>query len=183
MGGEASMRDGMVTALVQVEHGTVIHTTAPITNGCSGGGLFDFSGHLVGIATFHHPYGPNLNVALPVDWIGQMQARGPSASVGGAQPAALNESKELSAELIAGRWVCFGSIPGRNGDYTFRADGRVLVTTSEGQPFDSNYTVSRRTLQFSSGAQRSAFNIESFSTSRMVWQLGSTDNRVVCDRR
>ena len=183
VGGEASMRDGIVTALAQVDHGTVIHTTAPITNGWSGGGLFDFSGHLVGIATFHHPYGLNLNVALPVDWVGQMQARGPDVPASGVQPAVLNESKELSAELIAGRWVCFGSIPGRNGDYTFRSDGRVLVTTSEGQPFDSNYAVSKRTLQFSSSGQRSAFNIESFSKSRMVWQLGSGESRVVCDRR
>ncbi len=179
--GEASMRDGIVTALPQVDHGTVIQTTAPISAGWSGGGLFDFSGHLVGIATFHHAYGSNLNVALPVDWVGQMRARGASPS--SAQSVTAADTQDISPALITGRWVCFGSIPGRNGDYTFRDDGRVLVTTSEGQPFDSRYLVSKRTLQFSTGTQRTTFNIEAFGATRMVWLLGSADNRVVCDRR
>src|SRR5262249_38828181 len=61
VGPEASMRDGIVTALAQVDHGTVIETTVLIPSGWSGGGLFDFSGHLVGIATAYHPYGPKLN--------------------------------------------------------------------------------------------------------------------------
>src|SRR5690348_13097456 len=66
LAGEASMREGIVTALAQVDHGTVIQTNAPIAAGWSGGGLFDLSGRLVGIATFHHPYGANLNIALPI---------------------------------------------------------------------------------------------------------------------
>jgi S1-C subfamily serine protease len=180
LAGEASMRDGIVTALAQVDHGTVIQTNAPITAGWSGGGLFDFSGRLVGIVTFHHPYGASLNVALPIDWAGQMQARG---AVTRPQPVASPETESLSSAQISGRWVCFGSIPGRNGVYTFRDDGRVLVTTSEGQPFDSRYVVAKRTLQFDTGSQRTAFNIETFSAAHMVWVQSAADNRVVCDRR
>jgi serine protease Do len=177
------MRDGMVSALAQVEHGTVISTTAPISPGWTGGGLFDLSGHLVGITTYHHRYGQNLNVALPADWIQQMQARAASMPANAPQAGAVAESQEISPALIAGRWLCFGSIPGRNGDYTFRDDGRVLVTTSEGTPIDGRYAASKRTLQFTGGTQRTTFNIESFSRTKMVWQLAATENRVVCDRR
>jgi S1-C subfamily serine protease len=181
LSGEASMRDGTVSALAQVDHGTVIHTTAPISAAWSGGGLFDFAGHLVGIATYHHPYGQNINVALPVDWIAQMQARAADTNV--PQARTLAADQDISADLIAGRWVCFGSIPGRNGDYTFRDDGRVLVTSSQGTPIDARYSVSKRALQFGSAAQRITFNIESFSQARMIWQLGGAESRVVCNRR
>jgi S1-C subfamily serine protease len=180
LAGEASMRDGIVTALAQVDHGTVIQTSAPISTGWSGGGLFDFSGRLVGIATFHHPYGADLNVALPIDWAGQMKARSADAR---PQPVASAETQPLSSAQISGRWVCFGSIPGRNGVYTFRDDGRVLVMTSEGKPFDSRYAVAKRTLQFDTGTQRTAFNIETLSEAHMVWVQSAADNRVVCDRR
>lgn len=181
VGIEASMKDGVVSTLAQVDLGTVIQTTAPISPGWSGGGLFDMSGHLVGITTYHHPYGPNINVALPADWITQMQAR--SASASNPQQVAAAQTQDISAALIAGRWVCFGSVPGRNGDYTFRDDGRVLITTSEGRPSDSRYSVAKRALQFNSGAQTATFNIETFTPTKMVWQLGAADNRVVCDRR
>jgi S1-C subfamily serine protease len=179
---EASMRDGVVTSLAQVDHGTVIQTTAPILPGWSGGGLFDLSGHLVGITTYHHPYGQNINVALPADWMAQMQARGPSGSPS-PQQGAVAQTQEVSTAMIVGRWICFGSVAGRNGDYTFRGDGRVLVTMSEGGPFDSRYSVAKRALQFNSGAQTATFNIESFGQTRMVWLMAGTQNRVVCDRR
>ena len=182
VGIEASMRDGIVTSLAQVDHGTVIQTTAPISPGWSGGGLFDLSGHLVGITTYHHPYGQNINVALPADWIAQMQARGPSGS-STPQQVAVAQTQDISTAMIVGRWVCFGSVAGRNGDYTFRDDGRVLVTISEGRPFDSRYSVAKRALQFNSGAQTATFNIESYAQTRMVWLLAGTENRVVCDRR
>jgi hypothetical protein len=176
--GEASMRDGIVTALMQVDHGTVIRTNAPIAAGWSGGGLFDFAGQLVGIATFHHAYGVDANVALPVDWLKQMRARTEPMPVAGGP-----DTKEPVPSLVVGRWVCFGSIPGRNGVYTFRDDGRVLVTNSEGQPSDSRYTLARRNLQFATDAQKATFNVTSFSPKRMVWEQGGAEKRVVCDRR
>ena len=72
---ELTISEGIVSALRKVDDGTVIQTTAPISPGSSGGGLFDMSGRLVGIMTFQHRYGQNLNFALPADWIGQMRAR------------------------------------------------------------------------------------------------------------
>lgn len=66
---ELTISEGIVSSLRPVADGTVIQTSAPISPGSSGGGLFDTSGKLVGIVTFQHRYGQNLNFALPADWI------------------------------------------------------------------------------------------------------------------
>lgn len=64
-----SLSDGLVSALRKVSDGTVIQTTAPISPGSSGGGLFNESGELLGITTFKALGGENLNYALPTSWI------------------------------------------------------------------------------------------------------------------
>jgi S1-C subfamily serine protease len=72
---DLTISEGIVSSLREVSGGTVIQTTAPVSRGSSGGGLFDASGRLVGIVTFQHRYGQNLNFALPADWIGEMRSR------------------------------------------------------------------------------------------------------------
>ena len=52
-----------------------IKTTAPISPGSSGGPLFDAYGRLVGIMTFQHRSGQNLNFAVPADWIANIRSR------------------------------------------------------------------------------------------------------------
>ncbi|APV48520.1 hypothetical protein BWI17_01745 [Betaproteobacteria bacterium GR16-43] len=66
---ELTISEGIVSALRNFPDGTVIQTSAPISPGSSGGGLFDQSGRLVGIVTFQHKFGQNLNFAVPADWI------------------------------------------------------------------------------------------------------------------
>jgi len=66
---DLTISEGIVSSLRPVADGTVIQTSAPISPGSSGGGLFDASGRLVGIVTFQHRFGQNLNFALPADWI------------------------------------------------------------------------------------------------------------------
>jgi hypothetical protein len=70
---ELTISEGIVSSLRPVGDGTVIQTSAPISPGSSGGGLFDASGRLVGIVTFQHRYGQNLNFAVPTDWIAGKQ--------------------------------------------------------------------------------------------------------------
>lgn len=52
-----------------------IVTTAPLSPGSSGGGLFDSDGRLVGITTAILQYGQNANLALPADWIAELPKR------------------------------------------------------------------------------------------------------------
>jgi tetratricopeptide (TPR) repeat protein len=65
---ELSLSDGIVA---QLRGGPppFIQTTAAISPGSSGGGLFDAEGRLVGLTTFYIEGSQSLNFAMPVEWI------------------------------------------------------------------------------------------------------------------
>jgi tetratricopeptide (TPR) repeat protein len=66
---ELSLSEGLVSSVRSSAGLHFIQTTASISPGSSGGGLFDDQGRLVGITTFYVTEGQNLNFALPADWI------------------------------------------------------------------------------------------------------------------
>jgi hypothetical protein len=66
---EASLSEGLVSGLREEGDGVLIQTTAPISPGSSGGGLFDAEGRLIGITTFTLRKSQNLNFALPSTWV------------------------------------------------------------------------------------------------------------------
>jgi len=70
---ELSLSNGIVS---QLRGGPppMIQTTAAISPGSSGGGLFDDQGRLVGLTTLYLRDGQNLNFAMPVEWIDQVMA-------------------------------------------------------------------------------------------------------------
>ncbi|MGE0355666.1 MAG: trypsin-like peptidase domain-containing protein [Burkholderiales bacterium] len=72
---DLTISDGIVSGMRELPQGRVIQTTAPISPGSSGGPLFDAFGRLVGIMTFQHRSGQNLNFAVPADWIAGMRSR------------------------------------------------------------------------------------------------------------
>jgi len=72
---ELTLSEGIVSSLREVEGGQYIQTTAPISHGSSGGGLFDQNGMLIGLMSFFHKEGQNLNFALPVEWINDLPKR------------------------------------------------------------------------------------------------------------
>jgi len=74
---ELTLSDGLISGLRQNESGSiqVIQTTAPISPGSSGGGLFDQDGRLVGITTFLMEESQNLNFALPASWVLELSSR------------------------------------------------------------------------------------------------------------
>ena len=69
---ELSLSDGIVA---QLRGGPppLIQTTAAISPGSSGGGLFDGEGRLVGLTTLYMEGGQSLNFAMPVEWIGEVK--------------------------------------------------------------------------------------------------------------
>jgi hypothetical protein len=185
---ELTISEGIVSSLREIPGGSVIQTTAPISPGSSGGGLFDLSGRLVGIMTFQHRYGQNLNFALPADWIAGMQTRRASASapVPTARAAAVPASRtqdDSPQRLILGRWLCFGSISGRNGEYDYREDGTVAVAASDGVRFAGHYAVAGRSVRYNVGGRAFAFAIEGLTRDKMVLNIGAQGQRLVCDRR
>lgn len=70
---ELSLSNGLVSQLRGGEGLPIIQTTAPISPGSSGGGLFDSEGRLVGITTFFLATGQNLNFAMPIDWLAELR--------------------------------------------------------------------------------------------------------------
>jgi hypothetical protein len=72
---ELTLSEGIVSGFREDEVGRYIQTTAPISQGSSGGGLFDEKGRLVGITSFNIAKGQNLNFALPVEWIAELPQR------------------------------------------------------------------------------------------------------------
>ena len=67
-GFELTLSEGLVSGLREAGAGPYIQITAPLSEGSSGGGLFDDKGCLIGITAFIFSAGQNLNFAAPVDW-------------------------------------------------------------------------------------------------------------------
>lgn len=64
---EATLGQGLVSGLRSIKGIRYVQTSAPISAGSSGGGLFDSAGNLVGITTFHIRDADGLNFAIAVD--------------------------------------------------------------------------------------------------------------------
>jgi S1-C subfamily serine protease len=64
---ESSLGQGIISGLRALERQHLVQTTAQISPGSSGGGLFDQSGNLVGITTFRLKESGGLNFAIAVD--------------------------------------------------------------------------------------------------------------------
>ena len=71
---DLTISDGIVSALRDSQGSKIIQTSAPVSPGSSGGGLFDTSGRMVGVVTFQTKAGQNLNFAVPADWVGEMRS-------------------------------------------------------------------------------------------------------------
>ncbi len=90
---ELTLSEGLISSLRPYEGSQYIQTSAAISPGSSGGGLFDDQGRLIGITTFYLAEGQSLNFALPVDWIGELPQR--------AQAAPVVEKKVQAAPVVA----------------------------------------------------------------------------------
>jgi S1-C subfamily serine protease len=85
---ESTMSAGLVSSLRRNAAGqlVLIQTSAAISGGSSGGGLFDAQGHLVGLTTLGSITGDaqNLNFAIPAEWVRELPARHASAAASAA---------------------------------------------------------------------------------------------------
>jgi S1-C subfamily serine protease len=75
-----SFAQGHVQSLHAFKNSLVIETSAELTEGASGGGIFDDSGKLVGLATFFSAGHSGHNYAIPADWIAAL-SRKPSREI------------------------------------------------------------------------------------------------------
>jgi hypothetical protein len=73
-----TLSEGLISGLRGEEGKPLLQTTAPISPGSSGGGLFDENGLLIGITTFgivnERRTTQNLNFAVPAEWARELTA-------------------------------------------------------------------------------------------------------------
>ena len=93
---ELSLSNGVVAQL-RGEPVPLIQTTAAISPGSSGGGLFDREGRLVGLTTFNVQGGQNLNFAMPSEWIGLVKPGRKTAAQGRSDAEWLDRARTLVA--------------------------------------------------------------------------------------
>jgi serine protease Do len=76
---DLTMSAGLLSSIRRNDRSQIIllQTSAPISGGSSGGGLFDEQGRLIGLTTLGSVTGDaqNLNFAIPVDWVRDLPAR------------------------------------------------------------------------------------------------------------
>lgn len=99
---EQTFSDGLVSGFRHEKVGTYIQTTAPISPGSSGGGLFSEKGRLLGLTTLYLADSQQLNFAIPVTWIDELPERSArSENLKSARQFAREALNQLEAVLIA----------------------------------------------------------------------------------
>lgn len=64
---ELTIAEGIVSSKRTADGDRIVQTSAPISSGSSGGGLFDAQGHLIGITTWMRRDAQNLNFAIAAE--------------------------------------------------------------------------------------------------------------------
>ena len=148
---ELTLSDGLVSALRKNEDNgqlVLIQTSAPISHGSSGGGLFDTSGRLIGITTLITRDAQNLNFAIPINWRRELAAR---------SDAALRAANPARAETVA-------SAP----------TGAATLGEPDAVPGDANCKTEY--TRYIAAALPKAFAISS-TNGRCAWQQSRRPNR------
>jgi len=85
-------------------------------------------------------------------------------------------------DLILGKWWCFGSISGRNGEYAFRPDG-LMAYVDDGKIYAGRYSIQGRALSLFLSNAHVRFEVEELKISNMILNVGVAGQRLVCERR
>ncbi len=74
---ERTLSEGLISALRPRAPGQlpIVQTSAPLSSGSSGGGLFDDEGRLIGVTDRVSPGGSNLGFAYPAQWVTELPQR------------------------------------------------------------------------------------------------------------
>ncbi len=92
---ELSISQGIVSQLraTQLGKDPMIQTTAAISKGSSGGGLFDSEARLIGLTTLYHKDGQSLNFAVPISFVGMLKNTSAHNQIAGQKPT-INDSRQ-----------------------------------------------------------------------------------------
>lgn len=183
---ENTLSEGLVSALREVEGGKIIQTSAAVSPGSSGGGLFDQFGNLVGVITFQARQGQNLNFALPADWIGNLPrvaggARidysAPAGTVN-AEPAARPEP--VAGDYFPGKWTCTSEIDGMTGNWTVTRSSVEIVLADKTRK--NSYALQSNNLMLFDPRGNVKLNVDEVSENKLAFS-DFNGKKVSCTRR
>jgi len=108
---ELTLTEGLISSVREFDGSQYIQTSAGISQGSSGGGLFDTEGRLIGITSFFVGEGPNLNFALPASWIVELERGGRARATGsGQEPADARWARRVSEARAKKDWPAVVSL-------------------------------------------------------------------------
>lgn len=123
---ELTMSEGIVSGRRESPAGyRLIQTSAALSTGSSGGGLFDDAGRLIGITTSKLDDGENLNFAIPVNYVRDIRATATPWTLGELN-AHLRATRTAPGTSASPLTTAFGSVPQLAKFYT-NTDGDVAV--------------------------------------------------------
>jgi S1-C subfamily serine protease len=127
---ELTFSEGVISALRETDGVRMIQTSAPISPGSSGGGLFDTQGNLVGITTFYLKEGQSLNFALPGEWVTDVLARSNATA----------HSAPSDATLESAAWIDIGLEAVKKEDYVLGANAfRKSTDLKQSDAFQASF--------------------------------------------
>jgi tetratricopeptide (TPR) repeat protein len=134
---ELTFSEGVISALRDTEGVRMVQTSAAISPGSSGGGLFDAQGNLVGITTFYLKEGQSLNFALPGEWIKALR----DSLI---QNSKESPSRQGDAALESTAWLLIGQEAVKDENYDLAARSfHKSVDLKEGDAFQSSLELGR----------------------------------------
>lgn len=154
---ELSLSEGLISGFRTFDGTRMIQTTAAISRGSSGGGLFDDRGNLIGITTMYMDEGQALNFAIPAEQAGHVAVidKTPGtdsvkAQKASAPPPAVSTGKKwtsIEKDDKAQVWVDLRSIKKQGEKISFWGKSTSVESLEiiEGKPFHeliAYYTVS-----------------------------------------
>jgi S1-C subfamily serine protease len=121
---ENTLSEGLLSGLRGGEDGRLLQTTAALSPGSSGGGLFDSEGRLLGITTFGAREPGSLNFAVPAEFLAEIPDRA-QAALAQQKTRSSGSGRGLLAPLRAGdvlEYVRTDRLTGNKSSVTYRLD-------------------------------------------------------------
>ncbi len=173
---ELTFSEGLISALRDNGGAHVIQTTAPISPGSSGGGLFDTHGKLIGITTFYLKEGQSLNFALPSEWAKAAVDKIPATP---GKPSARQSDAELESEA----WLQIGLEALKNEEYELAFQSLIkCANLKQPNAARAHFELGRivgRASQVTSKTYDSWFRTHSWSPEEaLAWAIQAFENAI-----